>query len=431
MTDFYSELEDQLLAAGRRRQARGPVARVVAGRGRLLAVATAAVAVLVVAVALSLPGAVTSVLDNGPTVPAAPPPAPAPAPAPPPAPGPGVNLAGIRVAVYNATAEQGAGRSVGEELGARRAEVAVFGSVPSQPGGRTIVRYVAGAEAKARRVAAVLGVPGVERYDPATTEHGNPPESARAAVIVLVGYDRETETAPRTAGYPSAIALLGDSAAGANSWATGTNPAVNSVYSRILARNPTVGGHHTDLTRAGANADALPQQAEQAVALVPKPELFVVQITDNDIACPLSQLKTSAFASSLGTALGTLTFRAPQAKVFVVSRFGSPATYARSLTAGERRSIGGTGACDYIDPRGRVAPDKLADVQRVIEQYEFRVESQCQRFVQCHYDGGAFARIPDRREYLTSDLKHLSVQGHAKAAAVAWTAMQRAGVIPR
>ena len=139
-------------------------------------------------------------------MPAAPPPAPAPAPAPPPAPGPGANLAGIRVAVYNATAEQGAARGVGDELEARRAEVAVFGGVPSQPGGRTIVRYVAGAEAKARRVAAVLGVPGVERYDPATAEHGNPPESARAAVIVLVGYDRTTVTAPRTAGYPSSIA---------------------------------------------------------------------------------------------------------------------------------------------------------------------------------------------------------------------------------
>ena len=397
----------------------------------MLAVATAAVAVLVVAVALALPGAVTSVFDSGPTPPAAPPPAPAPAPAPPPAPGPGISLAGIRVAIYNATAAPGAARAVGDELGARRAEVAVFGAVESQPGGRTIVRYVAGAEAKARRVAAALGVRGVERYDPATATAGRPPESARAAVIVLVGYDRGAATPPAAAGFPSAIALLGDAAAGEDSWATGANPAVNSVYRRILARNPSIGGHSTDLTRTDANADALPEQAERAVELVPKPELFVVQITDNDIECPLSQLRTSAFASSLGTALGILAEQAPQAKVFVVSRFGSPAAYARSLTAGERRSIGGTGGCDFIDPRGRVVADRLADVERVIEQYEFRLESQCQRFANCRYDRGAFGRIPDRRAYFASDLKHLSVGGQARAATVAWTAMQGAGIIPR
>jgi hypothetical protein len=430
MTDFYSELEEQLLAAGRRRQAQGPVARAIAGRGRVLAVATAAVALLVVAVALSLPNAVTSVFDGGPTVPAAPPPAPAPAPAPPPAPGPAVSLAGIRVAVYNATTQQGAARGAGDELRARHAEVAVFGSMPSQPGGRSIVQYVPGAEAKARRVASVLGISRVEQYDPQQA-YANPPESARAAVIVIVGYDRDAVPAPGAAGYPNAIALLGDSAAGENSWATGTNPAVNSVYSRILARNGSIGGHNTDLTSAGANADALPEQAQRAVKLVPKPELFVLQITDDDIACPLSQLKTSAFASSVGYALDILATRAPQAKVFVVGRFGSPAAYARALTAGERRSIGGTGTCDFIDPRGRVMAGKLAAIERVIDQYEFRLDRQCRRFAPCRYDRGAFARIPDRRAYYASDLEHLSVQGQAKAAAVAWTALQGAGIIPR
>jgi hypothetical protein len=250
-------------------------------------------------------------------------------------------------------------------------------------------------------------------------------------VIVVVGYDRKATPSPRAADFPNSIALLGDSGAGKNSWATGTNPAVNSVYSRILARNPGIGGFYTDLTRAGANADALPKQAERAVALLPKPELFVIQITDNDIECPLSQLKTSAFASSVGTALGKLADLAPQAKVFVVSRFGSPAALARTLTAAERRSIGGTGACAFVDPRGRVVPGKLAALERVVDQYEFRLENQCGRFAQCRYDRGAFARIPDRRAYYASDLKHLSVQGQAKAAAVAWTAMLGAGVIPR
>jgi hypothetical protein len=58
--------------------------------------------------------------------------------------------------------------------------------------------------------------------------------------------------ASATPGYPSSVAVLGHSNATgegsdpaqphavirANSWATGTNPAVNSVYLRILAKTP-------------------------------------------------------------------------------------------------------------------------------------------------------------------------------------------------
>jgi hypothetical protein len=39
---------------------------------------------------------------------------------------------------------------------------------------------------------------------------------------------------------------------------------------------------------------------------------------------------------------------------------------------------------------------------------------------------GAFGRIVEERSYFSSDLNHLSIKGHAKAAAVAWAALQRA-----
>ena len=70
------------------------------------------------------------------------------------------------------------------------ARVFVFGNVPSQAGGRTVIRYQRGAEAQARRVATVLGVAGIDPYEFPETA-GNPPETARAAVIVLVGYDQQ------------------------------------------------------------------------------------------------------------------------------------------------------------------------------------------------------------------------------------------------
>jgi hypothetical protein len=200
---------------------------------------------------------------------------------------------------------------------------------------------------------------------------------------------------------------------------------------RILARNPLIRARNVNLARGGASVDALVDQARKAVALDPQPELFVIQIMDNDIECPLSDAKVLAFGSTFRTALDVLATGAPQAKMFVVSQLGSPETYAKSLTVGERRSFGGTGVCDFVDPQGRIVQRKVARLEKAIHGYEAQLEGGCQRFTRCRYDGGAFGRVVDRRSYVSADLNHLSIRGHAKAASVAWSAMQRAGIVPR
>ena len=102
-------------------------------------------------------------------------------------------------------------------------------------------------------------------------------------------------------GYPSSIAVLGHSGATGessdpkkplhyeareNSWATGTNPAVKSLYLRLLAVNPTIEGHNFNLAQGGADVRQLYKQATVAVPkLSPRPDLFVIQIMDNDIRC--------------------------------------------------------------------------------------------------------------------------------------------------
>ena len=42
-----------------------------------------------------------------------------------------------------------------------------------------------------------------------------------------------------------------------NSWATGTNPAVKSLYLRLLAVNPTIEGHNFNLAQGGADVRQL------------------------------------------------------------------------------------------------------------------------------------------------------------------------------
>jgi hypothetical protein len=223
----------------------------------------------------------------------------------------------------------------------------------------------------------------------------------------------------------------------ANSWATGTNPAVNSVYLRILAKNPAIKSHNYNLAQPSATVDALLLQARQAVTLTPKPGLFLVQIMDADIVCPATHRDYATFRSKLITALGVLARGAPHSRIFVVSQWGSPTTYWKALSPAQRQQFaagdqgGGGGPCAFIDPRGRLVPKEAARLDTIIHGYEAQLAAGCKRVPRCTYDGGAFGRQVDKNEYISEDLNHFSVNGAAAAAAVAWTAMKQRGVIPR
>ena len=68
---------------------------------------------------------------------------------------------------------------------------------------------------------------------------------------------------------------------------------------------------------------------------------------------------------------------------------------------------------------------KVELLDKDIHGYEADLEAGCHRFKQCRYDGGAAGNIVDKRSFVSSDLNHFSIAGNAKAAAVAWAAMQR------
>ena len=246
--------------------------------------------------------------------------------------------------------------------------------------------------------------------------------------------------------YPNSIAVLGHSGATgydsdparprvdvrANSWATGTNPAVKSLYQRLLALNPKIKGHNVNLAQDGAKVDGLLKQARAAAKLSPRPELVVIQIMDNDIRCDGTPEPKPTFQATLEKALNVLTAGAPATRVFVVGQFGSPRTYMNALTPAQRKQAGGgTGLCDFLDAAGRVIAPRLAYLERVTFGYEAALVAGCTRFARCSYDGGAFRRVVDRGEYISNDLNHFSIKGHAKAAAVAWAALTRTGLMSR
>ena len=90
-----------------------------------------------------------------------------------------------------------------------------------------------------------------------------------------------------------------ESAWKANSWATGTNPEINSVYLRLVHVNPAIEGHANNLATGGADLNALTEQGHALVQLQPQPELVLIASTDNDIACPASNTDFRTYGSRL------------------------------------------------------------------------------------------------------------------------------------
>jgi hypothetical protein len=247
-----------------------------------------------------------------------------------------------------------------------------------------------------------------------------------------------------TPGYPDSIVVLGHSGATgedsdpaqphveirANSWATGTNPAVHSVYERILAKNPAIRGHNFNLAQGGADVEMLLAQARNAVQLKPKPQLVLIQTIDSDMACPAHTDDYASYRSKLLSVLQLLAHGLPQAKIFIASQLGMPTTEWQTYTLAQRRQAGGTGPCDYLNPEGKVVPSKLARLVRIIRGYEAQVKAACARAPHCYFDGPIYARQVHRRRYVSEDLNHLSIAGHAWAARIAWAAMRHTDVVP-
>jgi hypothetical protein len=251
-------------------------------------------------------------------------------------------------------------------------------------------------------------------------------------------------TEPYT-GFPGSLAVLGHSQATGentepyegdiknNTWASGTNPEVESVYQRLLARNPQIRDHVFNYARSSASIWAIASQAEQAGA--EHPDLVLVQAIDADIVCPASKTDYEDFGDGVAAVLDTIASESPSARVFFTTQYGSPATYVESLTPAQRRELGsrmgGPGPCAFVDEDGQTVRKEIDRLEEIIVGYEQRIAEVCDAYTNCTYDHGAFSNVVDQPGDYTDDLDHLSIQGHARAAKVAYAALQDVGLIPK
>ncbi|GHJ91006.1 lipoprotein [Streptomyces sp. NE5-10] len=237
-------------------------------------------------------------------------------------------------------------------------------------------------------------------------------------------------------GSPASVAAVGDSVTRAfdacslladcpeASWATGTDPAVNSLALRLLGPG-RVAGNSWNLARSGARVAALPEQMGRAAAR--RPELVTVMIGAND-ACrptPAGMTPVADFRRSFEASLARLRKDAPKARVYVASVPDLRRLWDTGRANPMVRRVWELGVCGAMlaDPEdlGAAAERRRTAVRDRVVAYNEVLAEVCARDERCRYDGGAvFAFRFDGSLLSTWDWFHPSREGQARLAELAY-----------
>jgi hypothetical protein len=210
-----------------------------------------------------------------------------------------------------------------------------------------------------------------------------------------------------------------------NSWATGTNPEVDSIYQRLVSVLPEMEGHVANTAQGGAPASALVAQAHEALEVVPEPALVIVQTVDGDIRCDGTDAEHVAeFGADVEAVLDVITAASPDSRILIVGQLGRPRTdFVEELVAAHpevKQWLTGPPPCGFYDEAGNLDAENFDSLTEIIEGYEAEQARVCAAVPQCRTDEGARAAYVDVLENFSSDLNHLNIRGQAVAAEIVW-----------
>jgi len=250
-----------------------------------------------------------------------------------------------------------------------------------------------------------------------------------------------TKPASPYTGYPDSVAVIGHSAVTgegtqpggqeikANSWASGSNPEVNSIYLRLLRAHPAIAGHAVNFGTGGADVESLAGQAEGLIAQDPQPELVLIATLDADIACPATQGDFAAYGEAIGKVLEDLSTKMPGSRFFITTQISTPSRDATVYSRSERARVGGTGPCAFLDPEGNVVPTELRRLEAAIAGFKTQLTKACSRTDRCSTDQTGRGWSIRRSDY-SDDLNHLDLSGQARWAEYVWGLLQEATLVP-
>lgn len=241
--------------------------------------------------------------------------------------------------------------------------------------------------------------------------------------------------------YPNSMAATGDSITKAfntcatpftdcpaNSWSTGTNASVNSIYSRILAANPAIRGNQFNDARSGAEIAALPEQVTRAIGQ--RVEYVTVAMGAND-ACGINEAAMTPvvdFQASFQTAIDLLRTRLPGARISVVSipnvhyLWRIFHTVPAAVTAWEAFDVCQSMLANPTSLSRADAARRNRVLTRIVE-YNTVLSNVCATYAQCKYDRGTGFNYRFRvEEVSTNDYFHPSVAGQRAIASIEWGA---------
>jgi lysophospholipase L1-like esterase len=252
---------------------------------------------------------------------------------------------------------------------------------------------------------------------------------AAAAAIALVGVLVAPVGISAAEPLPNSMDALGDSltlgsASGSSnaSYSTGTEPAVNSLYQRILAKNPAIASKNYTDAVGGSRVSTLNGQMTSAVGR--GVDLVTVLIGGGDV-CAGSEAEmtpVSAYRAQFEQAMATFASGLPNARVFVLSL---PNIYqlwellkdnpqarekwvANHMCQAMLANPLSTDQAD-IDRRARV-------LQRVID-FNTQLAQVCAQYGQCRFDNNAVFNLDAvGSDVSTVDYYHPSVLWQTKVA---------------
>jgi lysophospholipase L1-like esterase len=241
------------------------------------------------------------------------------------------------------------------------------------------------------------------------------------------------------AAYPNSMAATGDSITRAfntcpfpfvdcvqNSYATGTEAAVNSFYLRIRAVNAGITGNAFNDARSGARMSHLPEQVRRAIEQ--RVEFVTIEMGANDVCTSSEETMTSvaSYQSNFERSIRELRERLPGARVVVGS---IPNIYTLWEILHTNRSATDTwrnlGICQSMlrNATSRAIEDeeRRRRVRRRNEEFNRALETVCATYANCQWDGNTGYNYRfEAREVSTRDYFHPSQRGQHTIAEIEW-----------